>query len=340
MWPCSPLNQLVPFSTPSALPSPHQWIRSFLSNRSQKVKIGECISRKEKLVCGVPQGGILSPIIFVLYVSDLEDWLNHSSAFTYADDTSTSISDTDVLKVIRKMEEDANQVLKYMASNGLIANTKKTAMLFLNNRDKDQTPIQIHIGSEMVTQEQSAKLLGVTFNAKQKWNDHIHGTGGLLSSLNQRLFLIKRLKNFLNQKALCKVAESIFMSKVRYGLQLMGKVRLSEEDPKNIDLWAIQKAQNKLVRLLAGSRLNDRVSTKSLLDKFAMLSVNQMHAQIKLTEMWKIVHTDDHPIKVESRTQASGAAVTRSADTPILLEKGKSDLSQRTFINNAAHIWK
>ena len=74
-------------------------------------------------------------------MSDLEDWLNHSSAFTYADDTSTSISDNDIKEVIRKMEEDASQVLKYMASNSLIANPKKTAMLFLNNNKRDQSPI-------------------------------------------------------------------------------------------------------------------------------------------------------------------------------------------------------
>ena len=70
-----------------------------------------------------------------------------------------------------------------------------------------------------------------------------------------------------------------------------------------------------------------------------MLSVNQMHSQIKLTEMWKMVHTEDHPIKVESYSQAAGAAVTRSAASIIIKENSSSELSKRTFINNAAHIW-
>ena len=56
------------------------------------MKIGSHVSESVKLESGVPQGGILSPLIFVLYVSDLGDWLEFSKAFTYADDTSSSIS--------------------------------------------------------------------------------------------------------------------------------------------------------------------------------------------------------------------------------------------------------
>ena len=71
------------------------------------------------------------------------------------------------------MEEDAIQVLKFMASNGLIANPKKTAMLFLNTRNSTSgVPIEINIGKELVIQDHNAKLLGIIFNDKQKWNDH------------------------------------------------------------------------------------------------------------------------------------------------------------------------
>ena len=64
-----------------------KWFSSFLSNRSQRVRIGEAISNKIDLKSGVPQGGVLSPVVFVPYLSDLEDWLIHSSSWTYADDT-------------------------------------------------------------------------------------------------------------------------------------------------------------------------------------------------------------------------------------------------------------
>ena len=64
-----------------------KWFRSFLSERSQRVKIGRSTSPALRLVSGVPQGGILSPIIFTLYTADMELWLKTSKLFNFADDT-------------------------------------------------------------------------------------------------------------------------------------------------------------------------------------------------------------------------------------------------------------
>ena len=75
------------------------WFRSFLTGRSQRVKIGATLSNRMMLTSGVPQGGILSPIIFVIYGADMELWLKHSSAFTYADDTSSSVKDKEMAMV-------------------------------------------------------------------------------------------------------------------------------------------------------------------------------------------------------------------------------------------------
>ena len=89
------------------------------------------------------------------------------------------------------------------------------------------------MGGEIISQESSAKLLGLTFDDNQKWQSQISGTGGMLASLNQRLLIIRRLRNSLNYSGLRKVAESLFKSKVRYGLQLMGEVRWSNEESES-----------------------------------------------------------------------------------------------------------
>ena len=84
-----------------------KWFLSFLTGRSQHVKVGQCISEKLETNIGVPQGGILSPLIFVINVADLEDCIAHCSAFTYADDTSTSCNgktDDEVIKKWKKMQ--------------------------------------------------------------------------------------------------------------------------------------------------------------------------------------------------------------------------------------------
>ena len=68
------------------------------------------------LKSGVPQGGILSPIIFVKYGADMELWLKHSFALTYADDTETSVTGKTIERVKEKLEEEAEKVLSFMAS--------------------------------------------------------------------------------------------------------------------------------------------------------------------------------------------------------------------------------
>ena len=68
-----------------------KWFKSFLTNRTQKLKIGDGISMDLKLTSGVPQGGILSPLLYIIYVADLDLWLKHSIIITYADDTISSI---------------------------------------------------------------------------------------------------------------------------------------------------------------------------------------------------------------------------------------------------------
>ena len=67
-----------------------KWFESFLTGRNQCVKIGRKISRPRNLVSGVPQGGILSPIIFTIYGAELEEWTKNSTIFSYADDTISS----------------------------------------------------------------------------------------------------------------------------------------------------------------------------------------------------------------------------------------------------------
>ena len=116
-----------------------------------------------------------------------------------------------------------------MASNGLIANASKTALIIMNNGSvQNIPPVIIRIGNTHVTQEEKTKLLGVILDQDQKWNSQINS---LISSFNTRLFLIKRLSNYISKDRLKKISESLYMSKLRYGVQLYGNVRTKNEDP-------------------------------------------------------------------------------------------------------------
>ena len=259
--------------------------------------------------------------------------------FTNVHSCQSSCTNKELSIVKKNLESDALQVLLFMASNGLIANPKKTALLFLNLKESNSLDLTILIGKEVISEVKSAKLLGMTFENSLKWNEHIYGTGGLLASLNQRLFYIRRLKNSIGPKALLKLSSGLFVSKIRYGLQLLGKVRWSNSDPLNQDMEAIQKCMNKLLRVLNNSRISDKISTKSMLTKFNLLSVNQMNAQIKLTEIWKSVNILNYPIKTLVIQRGSEAVSTRAMTAGVLEEVKITNSSEKTFLNDAIHIW-
>ena len=117
-------------------------------------------------------------------------------------------------------------------------------------------------------------MLGIQFQDDQKWSSQISGKGGLLSALNSRLYFIKRLKNHLAYPAVIKLVDGLFTSKLRYGLQLLGKVRTSPEDMLSWEMKAIQLVQNKLLRTLNGSKIKEKISVAHMLAKFKMLSVS------------------------------------------------------------------
>ena len=158
-------------------------------------------------------------------------------------------------------------------------------------------------------------------------------------SLNRRLFTINRLRNHLSSKSITKMIDGIFMSKIRYGIHLMGKVRTSEVDPSCTDMDNIQKVQNKLARMITRTKLEDKVSTKSLLAQLNLMSVNQINAQIKIQEIWKAMHIEDYPLKLERQTVNELGATTRAGSSGKLIEFGRSVIAQKTCINDAIKLW-
>ena len=99
------------------------------------------------------------------------------------------------------------------------------------------------------------------------------------------------------------------------------------------------KCQNKLLRVLNGTRITDKTSTKLMLTKMNMISVNQINSQIKLTEMWKSPHVNNYPVKTEQLSRSGEVANTRSVSLGQLKEVLQTNSSQKTFLNDAIHIW-
>ena len=107
----------------------------------------------------------------------------------------------------------------------------------------------------------------------------------------------------------------------------------------NKELESLQKCLNKLLRALNGTKVSDQISTRSLLVKFKLLSVNQMNAQVKLTEIWKSLHMENYPIRSVQLERNTDGTNTRARSSGQLKESKITHKSEKTFINDAVHIW-
>ena len=226
-----------------------------------------------------------------------------------------------------------------MAANGLAANPSKTTFIILNDKQKGAKTRKVQVGEVEISQERSAKLLGVTMDDSQKWNTQIYGKGGTLSSLSSRMFIVKRIQNQVGKKSIKKIVDSLYMSKIRYGLPLFGKIKWKENDTQEKWLTDLQLNQNKMLRYMNGTKLIDKISSKSILKKHDILSVNQLNAQIKLLDIWKASNIDNYPTKL-TRLEANDERIsTRAVSSGNLVEKGVSITSKNTFYNDAIKAW-
>ena len=195
---------------------------------------------------------------------------------------------------------------------------------------------EILIGDSLVSC--STKLLGVEIDDKQNWKEHFNS---LLNSLNRRTFAIRRISNKIPQDKVIKVVQSLWMSKLRYGLQLCNKVRTKTDDPTNSQMKAVQVAQNKMLRMMDRISLKDHVTTKSLLDKYGLSSVNQLSGEIKLTEAWKSLNQEEYPFQMElhNPSQNKNDRMLRLSSVKIWKDDARSKAASESFSRDCAKLW-
>ena len=111
------------------------------------------------------------------------------------------------------------------------------------------------------------------------------------------------------------------------------------EDPVGAEFKAVQLVQNNLLRTLNGTKIKDKVSISSMLDKFNMQSVNQLNAGVKLLEVWKALTVDDYPLIIKRQENNTEGMSTRADLSGRPIEIGKTALTQRTSVSDSIHLW-
>jgi len=195
-------------------------IKSYLSERTQYVSIDDKSSSVKNVTFGVPQGSILGPVLFNLYVSDLSNQTENRN-LQYADDTTiyTHCKVSEINNGKKSMEKDLSTIQKWSNERNLLLNPKKTAWLLfatsqMSQRHKlKELNLSLQCANETITRKDSIKLLGVTFCENLTWNHHV---ADLVKTSFGTLSVLRKLKNLAPFHVRKSLAECMILSRMDY----------------------------------------------------------------------------------------------------------------------------
>ena len=282
-------------------------IKSYLSNRFQYVStLGE-ESEKLPVEFGVPQGSVLGPLLFIVYINDIFKSADDVRFVLFADDTNIFIAD----QCKRKVYETANIVLdkvyNYMKCNQLHINFKKCCFMHFTPSKNDYAPDDgtalLSIKNKVIKRVKETKFLGVIIDEKLKWNSHLNYLNSKLKCEIGKLNVIR--KNV--PKSLHKqLYHTLFESHLSYGISVWGGVSYRKLEPIFI-------TQKKCVRIIfgdneayankfktavrarplgfqkLGAEFYEQEHSKPLFNENSLLTVHHLYKYHCLLEMFKIV---------------------------------------------------
>ena len=161
-------------------------------------------------------------------MADLDLWTENSTLSNFADDTQSIIVRENRKNLLETATSEANCVIDFFRSNGLVNNADKAAVLY-NGKGKSEIITVENVGGENLVSTYSEKLLGLHINADFVWTTHIDK---LSIVLKQRIGLLKRIKMRIPKEKVVIIAEAIFNSLLRYGVAVFLKPVYDEEDLK------------------------------------------------------------------------------------------------------------
>ena len=219
------------------------WFHSYLTSRRQITSINDKLFTSLPVTVGVPQGSILGPLLFIIYVNDMPNVIKHCKIILYADDTLLCYSSTSANDINKYVNEDLNLISQWLADNLLTLNCTKSKFLLFSSssRLKSFTNISIFVNDHQLTRERTIKYLGITFSENLTWSDHLNK---ISTKINQRIGLLRRVKDFLPTKARLTVYNALILPLFDYADIIWG-------DKNNLSLMdQLQILQNKAAKTI------------------------------------------------------------------------------------------
>ena len=241
------------------------WFQSYLQNRLQYVKYLSALSPKIIVPCGVPQGSILGPLLFIIYTNDIANLVDNHHAILYADDTTLLFKDNDYTSLTSKINEALCKIHLWFSVNKLSLNTEKTTyIIFGQRRLINESSLNIKINNNMIDRSSDTKFLGVYLEENMSWKIHIMHKANHIAKING---IMCKLKNQIPTDVLRTIYNSLVLPQLNYGISAWGNV-------KNRELNRLKTLQKKSIRIISNSKFLSH--TGPLFKKMRLLTIDDL----------------------------------------------------------------
>lgn len=235
------------------------WFRSYLTNRKQRVELDKETSTEQKIKCGVPQGSILGPLLFILYVNDIYKTSAILKFILFADDTNIFFSNHNINELFRIINRELTLIEEWFKCNKLSLNTNKTKYtLFVKPSKRDDLPLKLpdlKINKNTIKRQSTMNFLGVCLDESLSWKEHIKI---IENKISKHIAIIYRAKHLLNLPCLKLLYFSFVHSYLTYCNIVWGSTNHTK-------LKKLHSKQKSFVRLICNK---DGDATNSIEDLF------------------------------------------------------------------------
>jgi hypothetical protein len=303
------------------------WFKGYLSGRKQKVVHEGSASTQESIEAGVPQGSILGPLLFLIYINDLVDDLN-CNVRMYADDTTLYLDYVNPVTGAQQLEDDLRKIERWAETWLVQFNpTKSESLLFSRKRNK-VTP-NITMGNKVIEEVTSHCHLGITLQRNGKWSQQIQKT---VTKAKKRVDILRSLMYCLGRKSIEKLYKSFIMPILEYGGIIWDNCNDYEKEE-------LEKIQLAACRAITGAKKG--TSHQLLYIETGLEPLAARRERQKLVQMYKMKNNlapstlqDLLPQTTSQRTQYS----LRSADD-LTHERATTTALHQSFIPSTVRMW-
>ena len=255
-----------------------EWFKSYISNRYQVVKYNDYESEARKILCGVPQGSILGPLLFLIYINDLPMVSSLFMPILFADDTNLFCTNDKLDILVSEINVELVNIHTWVRVNKLSLNIEKTNFMLFTPNGFSRNMNCINIDGHRIEEVRQTKFLGVILNNKLNWHAHCEYICGKMS---KGIGIIIKARKVFNETTLLSLYNSLILPYVSYCIHVWGKAY-------DTHLKHVLVLQNKAVRIIAG--VPPRTSADNLYLELDILPVKKIFVHAISIFMYKYVN--------------------------------------------------